>query len=72
MKPSLQTRSESFGLGVDGGRGEITHYKYLLLRNYGIKDHVKGTSLSKHFIQLTCPGTFSLVGRVSAPGNRSS
>ena len=34
--------------------------------------HVKGTSLSKHFIQLTCPGTFSLVGRVSAPGNRSS
>ena len=34
--------------------------------------HVKGTSLSKHLIQLTCPGTFSLVGRVSAPGNRSS
>ena len=28
--------------------------------------------LSKHLIQLTCPGTFSLVGRVSAPGNRSS
>ena len=47
MKPSLQTRSESVGLGGDGGRGEITHYndKYLLLRNYGtdkskdIKDH---------------------------------
>ena len=37
MKPSLQTRSESVGLGGDGGRGEITHYndKYLLLRNYG-------------------------------------
>ena len=34
--------------------------------------HVKGTSLSKHLIQLTCPGTFSLVGRVSAPGNRIS
>ena len=28
--------------------------------------------MSKHFIQLTCPGTFSLVGRVSVPGNRSS
>ena len=23
--------------------------------------HVKGTSLSKHLIQLTCPGIFSLV-----------
>ena len=34
--------------------------------------HVKGTSLSKHLIQLTCPGTFSLVGSMSAPGNRSS